>query len=123
MPYTTPPLNTIMSNSRDPRIQHHFAGGVYAKEITLLTIEEGMNQHEHTFDHLSILTQGQVVVDVDGNKTLHTAPAVLTIKAGQRHKIIPTQTPVTWFCIHATEVADADLVDDSLILKREHYAI
>jgi quercetin dioxygenase-like cupin family protein len=112
-----------MNNSRDPRIQHHFAGGVYAKEITLDSTQEGMHQHEHTFDHLSILTQGQVIVECDGLQTIHTAPAVLTIKAGQRHKIIPTQTPITWFCIHATSVVDADLVDDSLILKREQNAI
>jgi mannose-6-phosphate isomerase-like protein (cupin superfamily) len=117
------PLNTIMNNSSDPRIQHHFAGGVYAKEITLDSTAAGMNQHEHTFDHLSILTQGQVIIDIDGLQTTLTAPAVLTVKAGQRHKIIPTQVPVTWFCIHATTVVDADLVDDSLILKREYYAV
>lgn len=117
------PLNTNMNNAHDPRIKHHFAGGVYAKEITLDSTAAGMNQHEHTFDHLSILTQGQVVVDVDGLQTTLTAPAVLTIRAGQRHKIIPTQVPVTWFCIHATDVVDTDLVDDSLILKREYNAI
>ena len=112
-----------MNNSTDPRIQHHFSSGVYAKQVTLTTKEDAMNQHEHTFDHLSILSQGQVVVDIDGDKTLYTAPAVLNIKAGQRHVIIPTQLPVTWFCIHATEVVDPELVDDSLILKREEYAI
>lgn len=112
-----------MNNAHDPRIQHHFAGGVYAKQITLNSAAEGMHQHEHTFDHLSILTQGQVVVDIDGLQTTYTAPAVLTIQAGQRHMIIPTQIPVTWFCIHATDIVDADLVDDSLILKREEHAI
>ena len=112
-----------MNNATDPRIQHHFAGGVYAKEITLDSTTDAMNQHEHAFDHLSILTQGQVEIIIEGVGTLHTAPAVLTIPAGQRHMIIPRQTPVKWFCIHATEIVDADLVDDSLILKREHHAI
>ena len=112
-----------MSNTHDHRVKHHFAGGVYAKEITLDSLDEGMHQHAHTFDHLSILTQGQVVVEQDGKITTHTAPAVLTIPAGTRHKVIPTRLPVTWFCIHSTDVVDAELVDDSLIMKREQYAV
>ena len=107
----------------DPRIQHHFSQGLYAKQVTLTTMADAMNQHEHTFDHLSILSHGQVIVDVDGHRTLHTAPAVLNITAGQRHLIIPTQLPVTWFCIHATDVADPELVDETLLLKRENYAV
>jgi len=106
----------------DP-VQHHFSGGIYAKEITLTEPGQGMHQHAHNYDHLSILTQGQVVLEVDGEKTLHTAPAVLNIPAGRRHKILPVQLPVKWFCIHRTDVTDETCVDDNLILKEQHYAI
>jgi hypothetical protein len=39
-------------------VVHHFAGGVYAKEMTLKTMNDGMHQHKHHFDHMSILAEG-----------------------------------------------------------------
>ena len=45
-------------------VVHHFAGGVYAKEMTLKTMGDGMHQHKHHFDHVTLL--GPCVLPVDG---------------------------------------------------------
>ena len=87
-------------------IIHHLAGGVYCKETR---IEAGkiLVQHKHSYDHLSVLSKGSVIVDVDGKQTRFIAPAVLTIKAGVHHGVRALEDSV-WLCIHASDVADDD---------------
>ena len=98
-------------------IQHHFGGGVYAKQATF---RPGLilSQHIHSHDHLSILAYGSVVLQVDGVNQILTAepmkPICLCIKAGKKHKV-ESLTEVVWFCIHATEETDPEKVDHVLI--------
>jgi quercetin dioxygenase-like cupin family protein len=97
---------------------HHFAGGVYAKEMTINDIGAGMHQHKHHFDHMSILAKGSVWLEVNGHITQHVAPAVLNIKAGERHRIWAIEAPVKWYCIHATDCEDPALVDSVIVKER-----
>ena len=46
-------------NFIEPEIQHHFGGGVYAKE-TFIPAGKWLVQHIHKFDHLSVLAQGSI---------------------------------------------------------------
>lgn len=94
-------------------IQHHFGGGVYAKE-TCLTAGSLAVQHSHKFDHLSVLASGEVELIVDGATTIYKAPACLTIAAGKSHNVLAL-TDVVWYCIHATDCTDSESVDDVLI--------
>lgn len=102
-----------MSVEFDPCTVHHFAAGVYAKQMTLPANHFAV-KHTHSYDHLSILASGKVSVDVDGVVTVYTAPACITIKAGQKHRIVAHEDS-TWFCIHATDETDADKVDQVLV--------
>lgn len=94
-------------------IEHHFGGGVYAKEAAI-PAGSILVQHKHTFDHLSILASGTVEVLVDGERLELTGPACLTIKANKHHGV-KALTDVVWFCIHATECADVEHIDEALI--------
>jgi len=94
-------------------IQHHFGGGVYAKE-TRIPAGYLAVQHKHRHDHLSVLASGAVEVIVDGESTEYTAPACLTIAAGKEHSVLAL-TDVVWYCIHATDCTDIEAVDDVLI--------
>lgn len=93
-------------------ITHHFVGGLYAKE-THIPAGIKLTQHVHSFDHLSALMKGCVVVEVDGKRTLHDAPALLTIKAGKAHEVTAI-TDVVWACLHATPETDPELIDAHL---------
>lgn len=73
-----------------------------------------VGQHAHKFDHLSLLGKGKVVVKTDEWEREFDAPAILEIKAGMHHEI-RALTDAVWFCIHATEVTDPDLIDQELI--------
>lgn len=93
-------------------ITHHFAGGLYAKEMRVPAGVK-IGKHVHDFDHFSVLLVGAVSLDLDGEKSKINAPALLTIKSGQQH-VITALTDVVWHCIHATPETDPDKVDLAL---------
>lgn len=94
-------------------IAHFFGGHAYVKESR---VRAGMAlaQHMHTYDHLSYLVQGTVVVEVDGEREILTAPRCFTIHAGKHHGIRAV-TDTVWLCIHGTEETDPAKVDMTLI--------
>ena len=100
-------------NHEAMNIAHHFGGGVYAKE-THVAAGLVLVQHKHEHAHLSVLASGMVEVEVDGVRTIRTAPACLAIEAGKHHGI-RALTDVVWFCIHATDCTDPAQVDEVLI--------
>lgn len=94
-------------------LQHHFGGGVYAKEHWIPS-GQILIQHKHKHDHLSILASGTVELMVDGVRSEVTGPACLTIKAGQHHGV-KSLTDVVWYCIHATDETDESEIDHELV--------
>lgn len=94
------------------KVVHHFAAGLYSKEMRVPAGVE-IGKHVHEFDHFSMLMQGSVELDVDGEISVQHAPALLTIRAGAQH-VITALTDVVWHCIHATTETDPDKVDTVL---------
>lgn len=101
----------------ESELRHHFAAGLYAKEY-FLPKGWAVPQHVHSYSHLSILAKGEVVVDVGGEHTFYKAPACIEIQADKSHVII-TQTDTVWYCIHATEEAEAEDMD--IVPNKEAY--
>lgn len=89
--------------------RHHFGADVYAKEMH---IPAGWyaEQHVHSYDHLSILASGAVMLEVgDLWPRRVNAPACLEMKAGVRHRIVALE-PSIWFCIHPSGAGEPDEV-------------
>lgn len=102
-----------MSIDIDLGVVHHFSAGVYAKQMALPADHFAVS-HAHAYDHLSILAKGDALVEVDGVEQTYRAPACINIAAGKHHRIVAI-SDVVWFCIHATEETNADLIDEVLI--------
>ncbi len=101
-------------------IRHHFvaqdqAKGVYAKEI-LIPAGYTLVSHKHTYDHLSILASGEVLLTFGKAKGIVSGPAALVIDAGVHHTV-HALTDAVWFCIHPTDETNAAAVDATLIMK------
>lgn len=94
---------------------HHFSDGLYAKQMHI-PANHVVTSHSHSYSHLSVLAEGDVLVEVEGTFTEYSAPACIEIKAGLRHKVF-ARTDATWFCIHATEETDAGKIDEVLVKK------
>lgn len=99
----------------DLHIKHYFSGREYAKQMTL-PAGHFAETHQHTYDHLSVLAVGEVVVTLDGEPTTYIGPTCITIKADREHRI-DAITDSVWFCVHATNGLDPEHVDEVLIRK------
>lgn len=96
-------------------VTHHMpdADGVYMKEA-LIPAGKELTAHEHTFTHKSILASGRAVVRSGGVEALVCGPAVLTIRQGLGHSVRAV-TDVVWFCIHASNETDPEMIDHTLV--------
>lgn len=99
----------------DLSTQHHFASGVYAKQMLLPKGYKALS-HAHKYDHLSILAKGTALIRTDEGFQVYSAPMCITIKAGLHHSIESLED-VVWFCVHSTEETDPKKVDEVLISK------
>jgi quercetin dioxygenase-like cupin family protein len=97
--------------------KHHFSSGVYAKQM-MIPKGHFVVGHAHTYDHLSILASGTVIVKTDEDTQVYVAPACITIQKHVNHLITAVED-AHWFCIHATTETDPDKVDEVLIMKEE----
>ena len=116
---TSPPQkNSGFSENEILKIQHYFSSGVYAKRM-ILQAGASINTHQHNFDHMSILAQGNAEVTVDGQSKIYFAPTVIEIKAKKTHHI-KAIFECHWYCIHATNIVDPELIDEEIIIENKN---
>lgn len=89
------------------------SGNEYAKRMTIPKGWE-VNTHKHTFDHISILASGVVVVICEGESAVYKGDSCIVIKKDIPHKIVAMEDSV-WYCIHATTEWNLELIDETLI--------
>lgn len=102
-----------MTQLLDPQVRHHFGEGVYAKEQHL-PAGQFVATHSHAMDHLTILAQGVVTVEVDGEKKEYRAPSCILIKRGAAHHLEAIEDS-TWYCVWATDDTDPSSIDRAVI--------
>lgn len=99
-------------------ICHHFVGqadgkGIYAKQLRVVA-GTTLITHTHTYDHISILASGSVMLTVDGAAREVRGPRLIVIEKGKPHGVVAI-TDAVWFCIHPTDETDADNVDSAIL--------
>jgi hypothetical protein len=68
--------------------------------------------HFHHFDHVSLLTQGRVLVEVEGLAPKEfQAPTFIVIKKEHRHKFTALTDDVIWYCVFALRDVDGEVTD------------
>ena len=94
-------------------IEHYFSNGLYAKRMV---IDKGLTvgTHKHNFAHLSIVASGVVRVECDKSSRVYEAGECVVIAADVEHRIIALEDSI-WFCLHATNETDSELIDETLI--------
>ena len=97
----------------DLKITHHFGGGVYVKQ-TFVPANTVLEQHKHTFDHLSFVVSGMVIVECGSERHVMHGPSSILIKAGKAHAFNAITDSVV-LCVHRTDVLDPELVDQTLV--------
>lgn len=111
----TPQKNQDFAVQQELQIEHYFIGGTYARR-QILKAGASISTHKHKFDHMSILAKGVANVTVDGVSIIYNAPTVIEVKAEKAHRIESLEE-VHWYCIHATNITDPDLIDHETLLE------
>lgn len=93
-------------------IRHHFAPGVYAREMS---VPAGvvLTGAVHKTCHLSILSKGRVMVTSDQGVIEMVAPCTLVASKGTKRAIHALEDSV-WTTIHATNTTDLDALVEEL---------
>lgn len=93
-------------------VRHHFAPGVYAREMTV-PIGVVITGAVHKTCHLSILSKGKIKL-VSGEDVVElSAPATILADAGAKRAIYAIEEAV-WTNIHATNETDLDKLVEEL---------
>ena len=94
---------------------HHFAPGVYAREMK---IPKGVvvTGKIHKTTHLSIVSQGRIsIATEEGNKIIE-APAIFVTKPGTKRAAYALED-TTFITIHVTEETDLEKIEQLVIAK------
>jgi len=105
-------LNKLENIVDDLIITNYIKGGVYAREMKA-PAGIVITGKVHEFDHINILSEGEISVMTDEGMMRVKAPFTIESKAGIR-RIGYTHTPVTWTSIHATEMTDITELEQKL---------
>ena len=96
----------------DCPVRHHFAPGVYAREITIPkgTVLVGV---VHKIDNLVVLSAGRLQLVTDGGTVEIAAPHTLLCKAGTKNAALALEDSV-WTNFFATQETDTDKLVEQL---------
>ncbi len=106
-------VSFVKSNSQ-PYGERFTADGIEVLQMVIPVAKTFVPQHTHTYDHLSMLAKGSVVVWA-GDVTLGVfrAPAGITIRAGVKHLFQSLEDDTVIYCVHNTSRTGAiESVDD-----------
>lgn len=66
--------------------------------------------HSHTFNHITLLASGRLLMQHDNGEQEFTAPHLIVTPKGITHKFTALEAGTVFCCIHA--IRDGDGVDD-----------
>ena len=97
-----------------------YYGNIWIRQNLLEKAGEFYHGHTHDFDHVSLLSSGEVCVEIKGRppKTFK-APTFIVIKRDLEHKFTAVSDNVVWFCIHALRDLDGEVIEDLYSMEND----
>lgn len=87
-------------------------GNVWVKQNYLAKAGDRAGGHKHFFDHVSLLTQGSVRVEVKGfEPKVFNAPTFIVIKKEYEHDFVALEDGTLWYCIFALRDENGEVTD------------
>lgn len=83
---------------------------VFVKMMHMPKSGDIIKGHAHTFDHITLLSSGSVLMEHDNGSNTFKAPQLIVTPKGIRHKFTALEDNVLLCCVHA--IRDGDDVDD-----------
>jgi hypothetical protein len=90
-----------------------YYGNIWIAQFEMPGIGVEINQHQHEYDHVSLLTSGSVAVSInDGPETIYNAPSIILIRKNFDHKVRSLSDDTLWYCIFALRDIDGNVIDE-----------
>ena len=91
-----------------------YFGNIWVRQNVLEKIGDTNNGgHKHNFDHVTLLTQGKVSVEIEGYPSKEfTAPTFIIIRKEHKHKFTALSDNVNWYCVFALRDLDGNPIDE-----------
>jgi len=83
---------------------------VFVKMMHLYFSGDHVHSHTHTFDHITLLSKGSVVMKAKDKETTYVAPILIVTPKETMHEFVALENDCVLCCIHA--IRDGDDVDD-----------
>lgn len=96
-------------------VVHHFSEGIYAREITA-PAGVMMTGMVHKFEHLNIMSKGEVSVLTEDGIKRFKAPCTFVSQPGTK-RIGYVHEEMVWTTIHATTETDIDKLEAQLVTR------
>ena len=97
-----------------------YFGNIWVRQNYLDKVGDADEGHKHKFDHVSLLTQGSVEVEIEGYEPKKfDAPTFIVIRKEHQHKFTALTDNVTWYCVFALRDLDGEPIDE-LFDKEKH---
>lgn len=94
----------------EPKIDLQIVDNVWVKYYFFPDIGGTHEGHAHTFDHITLLATGKILMKHDNGEQEFTAPHLIVTPKGIVHQFITLEPNTVFCCIHA--IRDGDGVDD-----------
>lgn len=91
-----------------------FFGNVWIRQNLLENVgDSNGNGHKHKFDHVSLLTQGKVEVQIEGYEPkVFSAPTFIVVRKEHKHKFTALEPNTVWYCVFAIRDLDGQPIDE-----------
>ena len=90
-----------------------YFGNIWVRQNSIDKAGDSFPGHEHHFDHVTLLVQGKVLVEVDGYEPKEfQAPTFIVIKKDKQHKITSLTDNVLYYCVFALRDKDGEVLEE-----------
>lgn len=89
-----------------------YFGNIWVRQNILEKAGDFTLGHYHKFDHVSLLTSGEVEVEVEGHEPkVFKAPTFIVMKKEHKHKFKALTDDVLWYCVFALRDVNGEVTD------------
>lgn len=106
-------VEAAVENAKALPLTHHLLNGLYAREI-FLPKDTLLTGKVHNFDHISILSAGEVSVMTDDGVTRIKAPFTWISPAGTK-RLIYVHEDTVWTTFHISQNTEIDALEKELV--------
>jgi quercetin dioxygenase-like cupin family protein len=103
---------------------------VFVKMFHMTEVGDKIAGHAHTFDHITLLAKGRVIMRANGSEKEHVAPKLIVTPKSVVHEFEALEKSCILCCVHAIrdgdteeDVAPPDITEEQAKLFMEQFPL